>query len=167
MNDEQVKEIVSETQHTLFTNISFASVHGSNLRLDCSSLLLEVGTLGIFDKHNQLRGFGPDPAWPVFTFYLPNGEVTYTIDSAEDKSKLIIGAGKEAQTKPLFSGSILTIKNGPALFLQVENPEHPLDIFKSTGDIDKVWFELETRVAKYWRAPYMPHSSYGPPGSFK
>jgi len=57
----------------------------------------------------------------------------------------------------------LTITNGPSFFLQIENADHPLDIFERVGDIEDVWFQLENRVARYWTAPFMPHSTYGPP----
>jgi hypothetical protein len=166
MNDETVEDLAAKTKYTLFTNISFIQIEKDKtpMRLDCHALLIEEGAIGMLEStQNRIRGFGPDPAWPIFKYWLPQGPVTYSLDKKEDKSAMFIGTRKNAKPRPLFSGSLLTIANGPTFFLQIEDASKPLDVFERVGDIEDVWFQLENRVARYWQAPYMPHSNYGPP----
>ncbi len=161
MNDETVQEIASKAKYTLFTNIAFAQLLDiPAIRLDIHALLIEEGSFGFLGPSYQIRGFGPDAAWPVFTFWLKDGPVVYSIADAQDNSKVFLSSS--GKTQPIFGGSILTVEDGPRLFLQSDDPENPLDIFESVGDIEKVWNELEDRALKYMHTPYVPHSFYRP-----
>ena len=163
MDDKSATRIAEATKHVLFTNIAFIQLTDSPIRLDAHALLIEDGGLGLLGPTHRIRGFGPDSAWPVFTYYLDKGPIEYSVTSAQDKSKVMLKSN--GKTEPIFGGSILSIIDGPKFFLQSENSKRPLDVWKNVGDIEEVWRQLEMRVARYWRAPYMPHSSYGPPQS--
>lgn len=161
MNDETSAAIAANVKHTLFTNIAFVQLQGAKLRMDAYAVLLEDRCLSFGPPGYRIRGFGPDAAWPVFTFWLEKGPIVYSVTSAQDNSKVMLK--DDGTTEPIFGGSILSIVDGPQFFLQSDNPKRPLDVFTNIGDIEEVWRQLELRVAKYWQMPFMPHSSFGPP----
>ena len=75
---------------TLYTNIEF--VQHADLRLYCNAVLLEENQPPLLGEglRSQLRGFGPDSAWPIFTIWLKPEQAPLTIKAdAQDNSKLI------------------------------------------------------------------------------
>jgi len=168
-----ISEIAEETKFTLLTNICFAQQEGSKMRLDCHALLIEEDTFESFGEEgatrHELRGFGPDAAWPVFTYWLDkekslpyeisgrtsNNNIVMLSDDPEDSEKLV--------SKPIFSGYFLKFVDGLTFYLQSEDHTKPLDIYKQVGNITGVWEVLRQKVSEYWSAPYMPYLKYAPP----
>lgn len=140
----------------LFTNLSYVAI--DPVRTNSSALLLELATSFVPGTvRYRARGFGPDSAWPVFDLEIPSMEYTLTDPQGLHR---VIGDGTD---KPLFSCAMLRIKKGPNLLLTIEDHEQPIDIrVFYTEDYAPIWATLKDRVARYWRAPYMPYLKYGP-----
>lgn len=153
-------------KYTLATNINFVAVDG--LRLDCNAILIEERVVPLFgeETYTQLRGFGPNSAWPVFTYRIDSGEFSFTIKPAQSNSVLFMGDG-DAKPKPVFGGSIMELSNGKQFFLQAEDMSHPLDLTENETDICKIWEILERKCEEYWQSPNMPHLSWYPPAKRK
>lgn len=153
-----------KTKYTLLTNIDFVQLQQPHipLRLDCHALLIEEGTFGFGGPVNRLRGFGTDGAWPVFSYWLEDGKIEYTLtQKQQDNSKLVLTA--EDKLEPLFLGAVLTFGKGPSLFLQYSDAKQPIDVHKQTGKVLDVWSRLFDKTARYWQAPHMPRLIFGPP----
>lgn len=151
------------TKYTLFLNLEYVSING--VRTNCHALLLESGPSIFGDATRyQIRGFGMDPAWPVFDIDVKTLE--HTLVDAQSNHIMITDSRPEG--RPLCSGAIMQIKDGPALQLIVQDMDKPLDIktFEGTwGDhvtMDKVWKYFSSHVTRYWTAPNMPYLQWGP-----
>lgn len=154
-------------KYVLFLNLEYVIVNG--VRTSTQALLLEEGP-GMLDKVKRVvRGFGPDPAWPVFDIFVPS--IEYTLVDAQ--SNAMIFSGATPQGRPMASGAIMKLKDGPELQLLVNDHKQPLDIKTYEGKwgdrdvINNVWERLTSLCAKYWNAPNMPHLAWGPTPGFK
>jgi len=162
-SDNDVEKIESEAKYTLLTNIQFIQRVGDDMRLNCHAVLITEGGFGMFGKSYSLRGFGTEAAWDNFQMWLDKDKhFPFAFRQHEDHSSVMLTDG---DPKPLFSGNILTFKNGMAFFLQADTSSKPIDVYEQTGDICKVWEVLYRKTAEYWHAPYMPRLSYGPPST--
>lgn len=159
MNYETIK-------HTLLTNIGFIQDGASGIRMDSHALLISEPTEpsdGIFGELHTLRGFGIDGAWPVFTYWLDaEKQLPFTLHSASDPTKIFIS--DDGTERPLFGGTVLTLKDGRQFFLQADAPERPLDVHTQTGSIGDIWDMLAQKTAEYWHAPCMPALQWVTPG---
>ena len=163
MNSETSEDIAAKAKYTLLTNISFVQRMDEGIRLHCHALLLSEGSFGLFQKDYSLRGFGTEAGWEVFNMWLDKDKhFPFSFHPHEDQSTIFLG---KDGPKPLFSGNVLTLKDGTAFFLQADTSSRPIDIYEQTGDICKVWEILYQKTAEYWHAPYMPRLVYGPPNS--
>ena len=146
-----------QEKHVLLTNIR--AVGYGDLNLDVNAIVISRSFLGNdTDARIQVRGFGPDPGWPVFDLHLKS--IEYELEDVtpvmqrEDERFFVNGHRQYASTK-------LTLADGTELTLYHEEPEFELDVqvFEEHRDqrpILKVWDELVRKVAKYWTAPGMP-----------
>lgn len=136
----------------------------NGIRTYCYALLLTEAP-GIFGgTERQVRGFGTDPAWPVFDLYIPS--IDYQLTDASGNA--IFMSNSHPEGRPLFTGGILQIAGGPRLDLISCNGNQSIDVQTFEGRygervILKVWEKLPGKVAKYWTAPHMPTLSWGPP----
>lgn len=149
---------MAESAYILFTNLSYVVI--GQVRTHCSALLLEQAEHP-FDRDAiqcKIGGFGPDPAWPVFDYFLTGDQLIVSTQDAQDGNLFI---GQSGIPRPLSTGQILTIKDGPTLQLHAQNTEAPIcrDDFRGLRDdrvILRVWSVLEARVRQHWTAPNMP-----------
>lgn len=156
-------------RYTLITNLRYVVFNDvfNDVRTHTRAVLLEEYPEDIpgttkDGTRRRMRGFGIDPAWPVFDLSLDSLE--HTIEVAETRD-VFIGAGDEV--KPLGSGAIMRFKGerGPTIQLWVEDDDKPIDIRKIEGShevIHEVWRALSVRTAQYWVAPYMPRLTHVP-----
>lgn len=152
-----------KVKYTLITNLSFVQLQGTNLRLDCHALLVTEDAGSAIGPSYTLRGFGTDPAWPVFTYWLEKDALPFELARADSAGSAVI-LGQDGAEKPLFQGALLRLKGEQEFFLQTDSSERPLDVHEQEdGDIMAVWALLYDKVAEYWHAPYMPRLTYGPP----
>jgi len=150
-------------KYTLFLNLTYVIVNG--VRTSTHALLLESNPAMFGDGiRHQVRGFGLDSAWSVFDLDVPSIEYTLT----DGQSNHIMITDSHPAGRPLCSGAIMKIKDGPELQLIVEDQNQPIDIktFEGTwGDritYDKLWNYLNANVVRYWHAPNMPRLMWGP-----
>jgi hypothetical protein len=153
------REVSAKTKYTLLTNIDFVNFRG--LRLDCTALLVELGANGIFEPVDRIRGFGPDQEWPVFKMFLAKEHLPFTIQTAEDKSKMFLS--DDGGMKPIFTGNQLILANKEAMFLQAQKENQPLDVFECVGKIERVWAMLIEKTHLYCDTPNMPFLSWHEP----
>lgn len=166
---------MKNTKYTLLTNLEF--VQTGDLRLQCSALLIEEGCEDLpgMSVNNRLRGFGPDPAWPVFTqWFKPDVDTPFYVFEHGAKSENVITRSNAGKERPLFQGTNL-IMTGATLggslqrygyFLQLSKAEKPLDVhFHPNSNICEVWEVLNQKTAEYWSMPHMPLLNYGPPAA--
>jgi hypothetical protein len=153
-------------KYVLIMNLDWVTVN--DVRTWTKALLLEEGP-GMFDKvRRAVRGIGTDPAWPVFDIFVPS--IEYTLEDAQSNS--IIMSDATPNGRPLCTGAIMKLKDGPEMQLVVRDHKLPLDIhtFEGTwGDgtiTDKLWDRLSRLAPKYWNAPYMPSLVWGPTPGF-
>jgi len=151
-------------QYILFSNLQFVVVNG--VRTYCRALLLErTESFGDRGKAQcKIRGFGPDPAWPVFDIFLKCDALDYSTQDAVSTHALLIGS--DGKARPLTSGTILTI-DGLSLALHSGNYEQPIVCDKFEGDQEDrivlfVWDKLADRACDSWNAPYMPLLQHAP-----
>ena len=147
--------------YTLITNLEWAVVNG--IRTFTHALLVSDHE-GAFDKNTrrrQLRGFGTDPAWPVFDLDIPS--TSYTLSDARSGNVMIL-SGNDPKPRPLCSGAIMQIESGPRVDLLVSDQRRPLDVrtFPREVTIRDVWDVLPGLVRSYWTAPNMPTLQWGP-----
>lgn len=151
---------------TLITNLSYVTIHGSvKVRTNTDALIIESGKMGISslasDALCEVRGFGPDSAWPVFDIRPASAE--FTLANAQGNA-FLYGDGEPI---PLCSGAIMQFKDGPRLDLMVSDYKRPLDIQTFEGEhsitYEKMWVVLNDRVVRYCHTPAMPHLIWGPP----
>ncbi len=154
---------------TLFTNLQYVSVDvgGSQLvRTNCAALLLEDTHDSLFNRDDStkrrysVRGFGPSASWPVFDLLLSGIEIE-SCDPAQSAS----GTLKGEVFRPLSSGSILKLKNGPSFQLHTSDQSSEVRRDDICGEPDehpilRVWEILEMRAAQYETAPNKPHLIY-------
>ncbi len=154
-----------ETQNrfTLITNLSQVCVNG--VRTDTHALLLE-DTPSWGDPEQRrfcVRGFGCDPAWPVFT--LPVESVKYILTPGRSAAVVMrLVEGSEAlDLKPLFTGGFLQLEGGPQLTLIAEDGAKVIDFESFEGGSDticRVWEVLSRKTLEYWVAPNYPKLTY-------
>lgn len=149
-------------KYIMVTNLDWVTVNG--VRTWTKALILEEGP-GMFDKvRRAIRGLGTDPALPVFDLFVPS--IEYTLVDAQSNSVIMSDATPEG--RPMATGAIMQLKDGPELQLVVRDYRKPLDIktFEGTwGDgtlTDRLWAHMESCIPKYWKAPYMPTLVWGP-----
>lgn len=152
-----------KSKYTLLTNISYCTPRSySGLRMNVSAILLTENPKSLFGAPEYtIRGFGPDAAWPVFSMQLKKESFPFKHVTAQDERFMFIG--ENGVPRPLFKGNILEFGCGTAFDLILDDSERPLDIYKQTGDIMRVWAQLRIRVSEYWNAPYMPRPEFAPP----
>jgi hypothetical protein len=160
---------------TLITNLDYVSVNG--LRTNCSALLLEEtdhSTNGLFNSmhgasgtiRRQIRGFGPDGAWPVFDLDVPSLE--FAAEGVATNHVLMMSSDGE-RVKPLMSGARLQFKDGPEILLWAENDEYPIavEVYPAGISITEVWPDVVRNAARYWKAPNMPLLQWVPAESVR
>ncbi len=149
-------------KYTLITNIHFVQI--GQTRMEARALLIEEGVIVFGEESPRLRGFGTDPAWPVFTHYLGKS-IHFPATMRESHSDNSILLSHDGTTKPLFGGVLLRLGGQSEYFLQVEDDEFPIDIveYPKGTDIGVVWNDLFQKTARYWHSPYMPSLQWGPP----
>lgn len=148
--------------YTLITNIDFVTLVGKQLRMNCHALLISEKDKSpnaiSFGNSNTLRGFGLDPGWDVFQYWLSDDALPWELKSAQDNSKVFMsGKGKTQKITPLFSGQILKFKTGEEFFIQVHNSKFQIDVLETDAFISDVWKELIIRTDKYWDRPFRPY----------
>lgn len=158
-----------ESKYTLLTNLSFIqSDQVPDLRLWCHAILLTHDPdpkSGMLGPTFTMRGFGVDPSWEVFTWFLTPEHFPFKVTAAHDDSAVILHDGDEPPT-PLFSGSLLKFANDTKFFLQAEDAKQPLDVFRHE-EIRFIWNALSTKAAHYWQAPNIPTLNYVPAAFLK
>lgn len=145
-------------KYILFTNLDMVIVGG--VRTHCSALLLErtEDFLNRGQHQCKARGFGPDPAWPVFDLFLKTPDIEYVLQSAQSESvSMMVGN----EPRPMFTGALLQIKDGPQLQLIAAINEQPIqvDVFEGPSEeriIRKVWDVLSRRVVEFSDTPNRP-----------
>lgn len=154
-------------KYVLITNLDYVTI--GPVRTHCDALLLDQpGDLSGFGQSCKVRGFGPDPAWDVFDYFLRDlTEVRYTLEGAESQGVQFIGAS--GVPGPLMRGAILRIEGGPQMDLVTRDSARPLrvEVFEGAREervVLRVWEVLKERVRQY-RHPdqYMPSLVWGPP----
>lgn len=140
--------------YILFLNLSYVTING--VRTWTHALLLEK-TPGIFGGTQcKVRGFGPDPSWPVFDLVVPS--IAYTLTDASGGP--MFSTDSHPEGRPLVQGAIMQIKKGPRIDLIVSDYEQDLNVCVFEGKDDmlimKVWERLESMVTRFVRAPNMP-----------
>lgn len=174
----------NNTKYTLLTNLDF--VQTGDLRLQCNALLIEEGCEDLpgMSVNNRLRGFGSDPAWPVFTQWfkpitvsrngaaVPDDDTPFYTFEHGIKSDGAQFLSHDGTMRPLFQGTNLIMTGAMpdsslqryGYFLQLSKDEHPLDVhFHPNSNIREIWEVLNRKTAEYWHMPYMPMLNYGPP----
>ena len=156
-------------KYTLITNLEFVVVNG--VRTHTHALLVEEGPSmfgGGADR--RIRGFGMDPAWPVFDIMgLPS--IDFELTDASGGPLFISDSNPEG--RPLYSGAIMQMAaGGPKIDLIVQDHEQALDIKRFEGRygdsiITKVWDHLSATVGRFWRAPNMPRLAWGPSPGYR
>jgi hypothetical protein len=148
-------------KYILFLNLEYVIIN--DVRTYTHALLLEEGPHVFGGVKRQLRGFGLDPSWCIFDIQVPS--IEYTLTDAQ--SNAVIFSASNPQGRPMASGAIMDLKDGPSVQLLVNDQKHPLDIktFEGTwGDkftIDEVWAYLTSRAPHYWNAPGIPTLQWG------
>ncbi len=149
-------------KYTLITNLQYVSI--GEVRTFCYALLVEENEgLSRGSTMFKVRGFGTDPAWPVFDIFLKNSE--YRLADACSPHVFI---GCDGEMRPMALGYIMQFKDGPALELVVANPKAHLheDRFEGpSGEspILRVWAVLPPRVRQFMQqGTYMPSLTWGP-----
>lgn len=140
------------TVFRLLTNIQDANLNG--IRLHCHAVLLEH-PLGLSMERSQegrIRGFSTSGSAAVFTFDLRCGPFDYEIEEGQSPHIFI---GHEGKTRPLFSGFLLTFKDGTLLQLLSPYDGGPLDV-SEYDEVTEVWKDLPARVMSHWGAPNAP-----------
>jgi hypothetical protein len=154
------------SKYTLITNLRTVqpmNADGSTqpLRMDAYALLLEQDYDAVIGDgpDYRMRGFGADPAWPVFSYWLTEKSFPYMLDPIQGNSMFLQGDGK---LRPLFSGYRLALGDGQSFALWTENNEHELEITEFEGSILQVWDVLREKVRSHWTAPNFPNLQYMP-----
>lgn len=142
----------------LFTNLSYVWVR--DVRAYCSALLLveDRDFLDPRTKRFEVRGFGPCPEWPVFDMRVKS--IDFSITKHVKSNNVVVG--DSGQARPLFSGSVVELKEGPALVLISEKQEEPIDVERFSGrDLyPEIWDVLRVKARRYWGKPAMPELVY-------
>lgn len=154
----RMDEHIEKHKHdlVLITNIEFVSVHGvRDVRCDAHAVLIQPPREPLIgEPRATVRGFGVDPAQPVFTVWLDTEDASFEIVDAADPSKILMGDSGAA--RPIFSGALLRI-GGVEMFLQIGDHQQAISVERfSQDEFDPVWRALPGRVAKFWPAPDMP-----------
>lgn len=150
---------MSAKKYRLLTNIHFVQMGSPiSVRLHCHALLLAVPMeLGSTPTASgQIRGFITDGAMEVFSHLLKCEPNEYETQAANNPNILM---STDAGFKPIFSGHILTFKDGTELSIIAEDREVGLGVTEY-DDIREVWADLPLQVLKHWKAPYFPVSSH-------
>jgi hypothetical protein len=153
-----------KNRYVLFTNLQNVIVNG--VRTNACALLLEEckDIFGSKNLRRRARGYGTDAAMAIFDMELPSIEYE-TIEAASPHVMLLNSGG----VRPLSSGVILKFaEGGPELSLVVQDQDEPLDVQRfekdpEGGDYEDMWRAIYEKTTHYWRAPYMPSVTYGPP----
>lgn len=143
----------TQDKHTLITNLEWVTING--IRTYTHALLLTDGAyaFGPSDRRRyQVRGFGTDSAWPVFDLDVPS--IEYTL--ADARSGAIMLTDDDPAGRPLISGAIMQIKDGPRADLVVSDRKAPLQVDQFMCSILQVWDVLPMYVRRFWTAPNMP-----------
>lgn len=147
-------------KYVLITNLDWVTV--GDVRTYTHALLLEqTRGLGRDDVMFKVRGFGTDPAWPVFDIFVKS--IDYDLTDAQGNLFKVEGDG----VVPVIMGAIMQLKDGTRLDLVTCHRERPLDIQTWEGDSDErlildVWEVLKRKVPEYWDAPNMPTLQWAP-----
>lgn len=136
--------------YTLITNIRFARSNG--LHLEACALLICPADKNSLSNQPQLRAFGPDGAWPVFSLWLQSAE--FELAPWDSQNQVILK--DDGTTKPLYSGAVLRI-DGHEFYLDKACHENDFLVEQfDQGNIRAVWDALPGRCARFWMAPNMP-----------
>jgi len=152
-----IHEQAELTKHTLLTNVSFIQI-SEGVRINCYAILIEEGAISLGDPVDEIRFFGTEPSAEHGKIWLKEGQLPYTIEQTEDKSFIMLT--HDDKMKPIFSGSYLILADGTRYYINCEDQDRPLDVFKIRGNVDEVWKQLKLKTAEYWIAPYMPLQQY-------
>lgn len=141
----------------LLTNINSVSMGSPSIRLHCHALLLETPT-SLFSRDEKvgdcrIRGFLTDGALEVFDFDLKCEPLEYEAESASSQNHLMMS--EDGALRPLFSGHLVTFKDGTTLTIISEDQASGLDV-TDYSDYQELWRNLPLKVLEYWQAPYMP-----------
>lgn len=139
----------------LFTNLQYVSV--GKVRTHCQAMIVEQTEtiLNPNEVRYRVRGFGPDPAWPVFD--LDVDSFAFKLDGAAS-DKYFMMVNDEGPPKPLFSGHIMTFPDGTKIEMVLADNSQKIriDVFEGADCYQDVWRLLYAAPAKYARAPYIP-----------
>lgn len=126
-----------KTTYILFTNLSCVTINDVRTSSFALALSDHPSVLAGAPRCRAV-GYGPVCSWHVFDFMLPS--IDYTLDvSTYDKT--------------------LSIPGAPNFDLCTEDYERPIDVERFEFDDPPYTafnVALAEKVAKYWRAPYMP-----------
>lgn len=151
-------------RHVLFTNLDYVTV--DSVRTHTNALLLTDGPAMIGPgRRCELRGFGPDPAWPTFDRHVSS--VEYEMFAADSSRTCVVIGDGDKRPRPLSTGAILRFAGGPEVRLIANDSDAPIDVVTIEGESDerpilRVWAVLPAKVRQYWRAPNMPRLAWGP-----
>ena len=120
----------------------------------------------------EIRGFGTDPSWSVFTLGLSDSIAYELVDLPRMADA--IAAGHKITSKLLRVGAPAPPPVGfdrlREVELYTEDQERPIDVQLFEGERSEVltgpggvWEKLPLKVAEYWRAPNMPRPVWAPP----
>lgn len=156
----------------LITNLNYVTVlrpgaNGHGVRTSCAAVLLTPSEerMPMFGDvaPATIRGFGMDPAWPVFDIFLPDGIGIDYESQAWQSANLIVSDATPAG-RPISSGDVLRFGDGTSLALDVEDHERPItyddwpggDGEGSDWDSEGFWRLLTYRVRSFHTPPFMP-----------
>lgn len=156
-------------RYVLITNLRTVVI--GNVEMHAYALLLEDHPATFGDgPDRRIRGFGTDPAWPVFCV---RGIPSIEFELVDASGGPIMITDSKPEGRPLFSGAIMQIADGgPRLDLILSDHERAFDVQRFEGrsansPITKVWAKLPGLVAKFWDAPNMPGLTWGPSPGYR
>lgn len=151
------------SKHTLLTNLSYCAFTDKNVRCTVAAILITEDYDPLFgpkEGHVSVRGFGPDPAWPVFDMRLPLTAVPFRTDGAESALYVM----KNGQARPSSQGMFVRFTEGTQLELLCGTREDGVDIeeFPVGAHIATVWKALTDKTARYVDTPNRPYLQWAP-----
>lgn len=147
-------------RYTLLTNISFVTHHG--MRLHASAVVIARDTNAAGHQQQQVRLFGPSPAWPVCDVNVPL--VAFTLNEHAAPSGIPKGARLVWRKYDLrFVPELPSEKLMYSTSVDFELTTNAQDgraleaiTFADGASISQVWDELVPAALRAWDAPFFP-----------